>query len=67
MTSKSTSVNKVYNLNNNKEIITFLDNNEEFIDNYINLDSITFFKNMLQVPKQLQLEISFNFIKKTLK
>ena len=40
---------------------------KKFIDNYINLDTITFFKNMLQVPKQLQLEISFNFIKKTLK
>lgn len=60
MSSKSISVNKVYNLNNNKEIITFLDNNEEFIDNYIkenNINLDTLKKSIEDLSVELKNEI----------
>ena len=38
----------------------------KFIKKFITLDTLVFFQNVLQVPNQLNLEISFPFLKKSL-
>lgn len=40
---------------------------KNFLQKYITLETLTFFQNVLQVPKWLSFEINYNFVKKTLK
>ena len=40
---------------------------KNFIEKYITIETFTFFQNVLQVPKQLSLQISFKFVSNILK
>lgn len=40
---------------------------KNFIEKYITLETLTFFQNVLEVPKQLSLKISFKFVSDILK